>query len=81
MTRWRDSMAYRPPTWGSKPHFIFYDGIWDCIMPSTIRGFGYKPEDAYADWRQINVEKGRIKDDPSLWPVPCAGDDRRRGSR
>lgn len=59
-----------------KPHIFKWEGAYDCGMQGTIRGFGYTPAHAYADWRQINIEKGRIVDDPAIWPLPRARDDR-----
>lgn len=64
-----------------KPHVFLFEGIYDCGMVGTIRGFGYTPVEAYADWRQINVEKGRIENDTSKWPLPRPHNDRRGGSR
>lgn len=63
-----------------KLRFIFYEDIWDCILPGTYRGFGYTPMAAYADWREINIEKGRIENDATKWPLPRPRDDRRGGA-
>lgn len=64
-----------------KPHLFKYAAIWDCGMAGTVRGFGWTALEAYSDWRTINVAKKRIEDDPTKWPLPCARDDRRGGSR
>lgn len=73
-------IAFRQPV-KHKPHLRFYDGAWDCMMAGTVRGFGFHPLEAYREWREVNIQKGRIENDATKWPLPRKNHDCWRGAR